>query len=108
MTITPVRAFAALAIASLVTTVGAGQLQAQNYPSRPVTIVVPSAPGGGTDTVARLIGDQLGKQLGQSFVVDNRTGGGMNVGTAAAAKAAPDGHTLLMGLNGNMAVNPSL
>ncbi|MBX9841418.1 MAG: tripartite tricarboxylate transporter substrate binding protein [Xanthobacteraceae bacterium] len=106
--ITSIRAFAAFAIGSVITVLCAGQLQAQNYPSRSVTIVVPSAPGGGTDTVARLIGDQLGKQLSESFVVDNRTGGGMNVGTAAAAKAAPDGHTLLMGLNGNMAVNPSL
>ena len=83
-------------------------LHAQTYPARSVTIVVPNAAGGGTDTVARLIGDQLAKQLGQSFVVENRTGGGMLVGTTAVAKAAPDGYTLLMGLNGNLAVNPSL
>ena len=67
--ITSFRAFAAFAIASFISVLGAEQLQAQSYPSRPVTIVVPSAAGGGTDTVARLIGDQLGKQLGQSFVV---------------------------------------
>ncbi len=73
-----------------------------------MTLVVPSAAGGGTDTIARLIGDQLAKQLGQSFVVENRTGAGMLVGTTAAAKAAPDGHTLLVGLTGNMSVNPSL
>ena len=83
-------------------------LHAQSYPARSVTLVVPSAAGGGTDTIARLIGDQLGKQLGQSFVVENRTGAGMLVGTTAAAKAAPDGHTLLVGLTGNMSVNPSL
>ena len=83
-------------------------LHAQTYPARSVTIVVPNAAGGGTDTVARLIGDQLAKQLGQSFVVENRTGGGMLVGTTAVAKAVPDGYTLLMGLNGNLAVNPSL
>jgi tripartite-type tricarboxylate transporter receptor subunit TctC len=83
-------------------------LHAQTYPARSVTLVVPSAAGGGTDTIARLIGDQLSKQLGQGFVVENRTGAGMLVGTTAAAKAAPDGYTLLVGLNGNMTVNPSL
>ena len=102
------RALAAFAVASLITISGHERLHAQSYPARPVTIVVPSTAGGGTDTIARLIGDQLGKQLGQSFVVENRTGGGMLVGTTAVAKAAPDGYTLLMGLNGNMAVNPSL
>jgi tripartite-type tricarboxylate transporter receptor subunit TctC len=83
-------------------------LHAQSYPARSVTLIVPSAAGGGTDTIARLIGDQLGKQLGQSFVVENRTGAGMLVGTQAVAKAAPDGYTLLVGLTGNMSVNPSL
>lgn len=96
------------AVAVLVSLTGPDALHAQSYPARPVTIVVPNAAGGGTDTVARLIGDQLAKQLGQSFVVENRTGGGMLVGTTAVAKAAPDGYTLLMGLNGNLAVNPSL
>jgi tripartite-type tricarboxylate transporter receptor subunit TctC len=81
---------------------------AQTYPARPVTIVVPNAAGGGTDTVARLIGDQLSRQLGQSFVVENKTGAGMVLGTVAVAKAAPDGYTLLTGLNGNLTVNPSL
>jgi tripartite-type tricarboxylate transporter receptor subunit TctC len=81
---------------------------AQSYPARSVTLIVPNAAGGGTDTIARLIGDQLSKQLGQGFVVENRTGGGMLAGTTAVAKAAPDGYTLLVGLNGNMTVNPSL
>src|SRR5437764_7291682 len=88
--------------------IGADTVHAQSYPARAVTLIVPSAAGGGTDTIARLIGDQLAKQLGQSFVVENRTGGGMLVGTTAAAKAAPDGYTLLVGLTGNMSVNPSL
>jgi tripartite-type tricarboxylate transporter receptor subunit TctC len=83
-------------------------LQAQTYPAKSVTLIVPSAAGGGTDTIARLLGDQLSKQLGQSFVVENRTGAGMLVGTTAAAKAPPDGYTLLVGLTGNMSVNPSL
>ena len=99
---------AVVALAAFIGLTGSDALHAQSYPARPVTIVVPSAAGGGTDTVARLIGDQLAKQLGQSFVVENRTGGGMLVGTTAVAKAAPDGYTLLMGLNGNLAVNPSL
>ena len=72
-------------------------LHAQTYPARSVTLVVPSAAGGGTDTIARMIGDQLSKQLGQGFVVENRTGAGMLVGTTAVAKAAPDGYTLLVG-----------
>jgi tripartite-type tricarboxylate transporter receptor subunit TctC len=108
MMITLFRALAALTVAALIGISGTERLQAQGYPSRPVTIVVPSAAGGGTDTIARLIGNQLSKQLSQGFVVENRTGGGMVVGTAAVAKAAPDGYTLLMGLNGNLAVNPSL
>ncbi len=86
----------------------AAPLQAQEFPSRTVTLVVPSAAGGGTDTLARLMADQLTKQLGQSVVVENRTGAGMLVGTSAVAKAQPDGHTLLVGLTGNMSVNPSL
>jgi len=81
---------------------------AQTYPARTVTIVVPNAAGGGTDTIARLIADQLSKQMGQSFVVENKTGAGMVLGTVAVAKAAPDGYTLLTGLNGNLTVNPSL
>src|SRR6186997_314531 len=105
--ISPFRA-AAAAIAVTIGLAAPGVLQAQTYPSRSVTLVVPSAAGGGTDTIARLIGDQLSKQLGQGFVVENRTGAGMLVGTTAVAKAAPDGYTLLVGLNGNMTVNPSL
>jgi putative tricarboxylic transport membrane protein len=99
---------AVIAIAATSGLAGPDALHAQNYPARSVTLIVPSAAGGGTDTIARLIGDQLSKQLGQGFVVENRTGGGMLVGTAAAAKAAPDGYTLLVGLTGNMSVNPSL
>ena len=107
MTITPFGA----ALAAIVASIGfiaPDALHAQTYAARSVTLIVPSAAGGGTDTIARLIGDQLSKQLGQAFVVENRTGGGMLVGTTAAAKAAPDGYTLLVGLTGNMSVNPSL
>ena len=105
--IMPLRA-AVAAVAATIGLTGPDALQAQSYPSRSVTLIVPSAAGGGTDTIARLIGDQLSKQLGQGFVVENRTGAGMLVGTTAAAKAAPDGYTLLVGLTGNMSVNSSL
>jgi tripartite-type tricarboxylate transporter receptor subunit TctC len=81
---------------------------AQDYPTRPVTIIVPQPAGGGTDIITRLIADQLSKRLGQAFITENRTGGGTVVGTVAAAQSAPDGYTLLAGLNANMAVNPSL
>jgi tripartite-type tricarboxylate transporter receptor subunit TctC len=104
---TPLRA-AIAAVAATVSLAGPETLRAQSYPVRSVTLIVPSAAGGGTDTIARLIGDQLSKQLGQGFVVENRTGAGLVVGTTAAAKAAPDGYTLLVGLTGNMSVNPSL
>ena len=71
-------------------------------------IIVPQPPGGGTDIITRIFADQLTKQLGQTFVVENRAGAGTVVGSVAAAKAAPDGYTLLAGLTANMAVNPSL
>ena len=102
---------AAAVSAFAVVTILIGALQpaiAQVYPARPVRVIVPSPPGGGTDIVGRVISDQVGKQLSQQFFVENRTGGGTVVGTDAAAKSAPDGYTLLVGLNANMAVNPSL
>jgi tripartite-type tricarboxylate transporter receptor subunit TctC len=104
------RQFAAafVAITTMIGLAVTDATRAQTYPSKNVTIIVPSTAGGGTDTLARIIGDQLSKQLGQAFVVENRTGGGMLVGTTAVAKAAPDGYTLLTGLTGNMSVNPSL
>ena len=85
-----------------------GPALAQDYPTRPVTVIVAQPPGGGTDIIARIIAQQLSVQLGQPFVVENRAGAGTVVGTAAAANATPDGYTLLTGLSANMAVNPSL
>jgi tripartite-type tricarboxylate transporter receptor subunit TctC len=81
---------------------------AQEYPTRTVHIIVAQPPGGGTDTIARLVAEQLSKQLGQPFIIENRPGAGFVVGTEFAARATPDGYTLVIGLNGNMAVNPSL
>jgi tripartite-type tricarboxylate transporter receptor subunit TctC len=102
--------FHALAIAAglLATGLLVGPVAAQDYPTRPVTIIVPQPPGGGTDIITRIIAQQLSIQLGQPFVVENRTGAGTVVGTAAAANATPDGYTLVTGLSANMAVNPSL
>jgi tripartite-type tricarboxylate transporter receptor subunit TctC len=81
---------------------------AENFPTRPVTIIVASTPGGGTDIVSRIAAEQLSKQLGQPFVVENIPGAGSLTGTVVAAKATPDGYTLQTGLNASMAVNPSL
>jgi tripartite-type tricarboxylate transporter receptor subunit TctC len=79
----------------------------QTYPSRPVRWIVPFPPGGGTDLLARLIGQWLSKRLGQQFVIDNRPGGGSNIGTEAAVHAAPDGYTLLLAASVHT-INPSL
>jgi tripartite-type tricarboxylate transporter receptor subunit TctC len=87
----------------------AGLAQAQSgYPSRPVTLIVASAPGGTTDFTARLLADPLTKALKQSVLVDNRGGGSGNIGTALAAKARPDGHTLLVQYSGYHVANPSM
>lgn len=81
---------------------------AQTYPDRPIKIIVPQPPGGGFDTVARILSDRLAPLLGQAVVVENRTGAGTLVGTEAAAKAPADGYTLLLGALSNMALNPGL
>ena len=97
-------AVALVGVGSAVTLVAA----AENFPTRPVTIIVASTPGGGTDIVSRIAAEQLSKQLGQPFVVENIPGAGSLTGTVVAAKATPDGYTLQTGLNASMAVNPSL
>jgi tripartite-type tricarboxylate transporter receptor subunit TctC len=84
------------AIALALGIVSASPCAAQTYPSRQIDLVVPFVAGGTTDTVARLIGQRLADQWGQPAVVNNRPGGGSSIGTALAAKAAPDGHTLLV------------
>ena len=81
---------------------------AQNFPDHPVKIIVPQPPGGGFDTVARVVADRLQALLGQPVIVENRPGAGTLVGTDIAAKAAPDGYTLLLGGVSNMAFNVGL
>jgi tripartite-type tricarboxylate transporter receptor subunit TctC len=80
---------------------------AQDYPARPVRIIVPFAPGGSADVYGRAVAQHLQTALGQSFVIDNRPGGGSLIGTEAAAKAAPDGYTLLL-MSNTHTVNESL
>ena len=81
---------------------------AQEWPSRPVRLVVPSSPGGGTYTYARLLAQGLGDALKQQFVVDNRPGGGGNIGAEIVARAAPDGYTYLVSSSPALVVNPHL
>src|SRR6187401_2657109 len=81
--------------------------RAQTYPSRPVRLIVPFAPGGGSDITARLIGQWLSERLGQQFVIDNRPGGGSNIGTEAAVRAPADGYTLFMANSVN-AINATM
>ena len=83
-------------------------VNAQQFPSRPVRFVVPFAPGGSTDTLARTIGVKLADGLGQQVVVDNRSGGNGNIGMEIVAKSPPDGHTLVLGYIANLAIAPSL
>ena len=81
---------------------------AQNYPERSIRFVVPFPPGGSTDFMARILAQRLPAALGQSIVVDNRGGGGGNIGADIVAKAAPDGYTLLITADGPITVNPSV
>jgi tripartite-type tricarboxylate transporter receptor subunit TctC len=98
----PVRTLLALLLAACATAAAA-----QPYPSRPVRIVIGFPPGGGIDTVARLLGPKIAESWGQPIVVENRPGGGGVLGTEVVAKSAPDGHTLFFGTMGNLAVNPA-
>jgi tripartite-type tricarboxylate transporter receptor subunit TctC len=96
-----------LSIAALLA-VAASAALAQSWPARPVTLVVPFPPGGGTDTGARIIAEQLAKKWGQSVVVDNKGGAAGQIGADVVAKARPDGYTILMGNIGTQAINPAL
>jgi tripartite-type tricarboxylate transporter receptor subunit TctC len=96
-------AFATLVAATVLATGAA----AQNYPTRPIMLIVPFAPGGGNDTLARLLAQHMSQTLGQQVVVDNRAGAGGTIGTRAAAKSPPDGYTLLVGHSGVIGIGPS-
>jgi tripartite-type tricarboxylate transporter receptor subunit TctC len=96
------RALACLAALASLTAPAA----AQNFPDRPVTLIIPFSAGGSTDLVGRLVAQRMGEELGQQVVVDNRGGAGGNLGSAAVAKAEPGGYTILMGTVATHALNP--
>jgi tripartite-type tricarboxylate transporter receptor subunit TctC len=98
---TAIAALAALALAT-------GDAGAQTYPASPIRLVVPFAPGGGADLMARILADPLGKRLGQPIVIENKPGGGATVGADFVAKSAPDGYTLLWTTPGPQITNPYL
>jgi tripartite-type tricarboxylate transporter receptor subunit TctC len=88
--------------------IGAGSASAQGYPNKPITVVVPAAAGGPTDTVARIIGDSMSRTLGQQIVVENVGGAGGTTGMTRAAQAAPDGYTIAVGNMGTQSAAPAL
>lgn len=101
----------AVCIAALAYGAGANAIDAAApgaFPDKPIRLIVPFPPGGGTDILARMVANELNKGPGWQFVVDNRPGAGGNIGLDLAAKAAPDGYTLVMGQTSNLAVNPNL
>ena len=81
---------------------------AQDYPARPITLVVPYAAGGGNDVMARIVAEKMSKSLGQQIVIENKGGAGGSIATRQVAKAAPDGYTLALGGTGTLAINPTL
>jgi len=95
--------WAAFALASI-----AGSAFAQAYPAKPIRLVVGFAPGGAADTVARALGDQLGRALGQAIVVENRAGAGSSIAAENVAHSAPDGYSLLIASPSSISVNPAL
>ncbi len=98
-----------LATTAAVMTMMSGAAYAQSdYPNRAVTVIVPQATGGANDTIARIVTAKMSEILGQQFVVENRPGAGGNIGTAAAAKAKPDGYTLMLTTNSAQVINPWL
>jgi tripartite-type tricarboxylate transporter receptor subunit TctC len=94
-------------IAGLLSALGCNSAYAQQYPTKPIRYILPFPPGGGTDTLARIVGQKLGENVGQTVVMDNRPGAGANIGAEIAAHSVPDGYTILMG-NIAHAVNMTL
>jgi len=94
--------------AAVVVFVSSSGVEAQSWPDKPVRLIVPFPPGGSTDVVGRMIGDQLRQRLGQPIVVENRSGAGGTIGSDSAAKAAPDGYTLVIGTSSTHAIAPAV
>src|ERR1700682_2167561 len=100
----PRRRFLYVAAAAIALPIIAGVARAQSYPSRPITIVVPFAAGGPTDSIGRLLAEQFRGSLGQTVIVENATGAGGTIGVGRAARGAPDGYTISLGQNGSPVV----
>jgi tripartite-type tricarboxylate transporter receptor subunit TctC len=98
----------AAALATIVVLAGPASAEAQSFPTRPVTLVVPFAAGGNTDIVARIMAEKMGQLLGQPVVVENQGGAGGAIGSSAVARATADGHTILMGTVSTHAIGPQL
>jgi tripartite-type tricarboxylate transporter receptor subunit TctC len=97
----------ALAVA-LASTLAAGTAPADDYPSRPIRLIVPYAAGGGADSVARIVAKRVSETIGQPIVIENRGGGGSIIGTELVKNAQPDGYTLLLGQSGPISINPAV
>jgi tripartite-type tricarboxylate transporter receptor subunit TctC len=108
MVVTSQTKFCAFLLTLFAALVGAQSAWAQDYPTRPVTLIVPFPAGGGVDAMGRIVAERLTAALGRQVLVDNRGGVAGVIGTRAAAKAAPDGYTLAMSTSGTTSINPSL
>lgn len=96
-----------LPLSALLLSLASGAHAQDTYPSRPITLIVPFAAGGSTDVIARVVGEAMHRELGQPVIIENRAGAGGSLGTAAIAKAAPDGYTIGMGTASTLAINPA-
>src|SRR5437764_13904969 len=93
---------------ALAAALGSMTAGAQNYPTKPITVIIPFAGGSASDVVSRIMFDKMSKLMGQPIIIENRPGAGGNIGTAMGAKAAPDGYTLIGGGSGPVAANLTL
>jgi tripartite-type tricarboxylate transporter receptor subunit TctC len=96
------------ALLAIAFSIFAGAASAQDYPSRPITLIVPYAAGGGNDVMARIVAEKMSRTLGQQIVIENKGGAGGSIATRQIAKSAPDGYTLGLGGTGTLAINPTL